>query len=148
MRTDRGTATMSAWLFTATGAEGDLAYPAVPASAFWGGSRIDQSSNGGASVSADGLSLTFFFIGSQEGNGPCQANYKGVVAESRTAVALSAETVIDPKASVPSSPGACQAMGYQRSVRVTLDSPLGGRVVVDSRGAAVAVCPEAAKTRC
>jgi len=140
-RTDRGTATISAWLFTASGAVGaDLAYPAVAANAVWAGSTIEWSADS-ALVSADGLSLTFFFIGAKEGNGPCEGNYNGVVLESRTAVAISTVGIPRPPLSSPYS-GACTAEGYPRSVKARLASPLGGRVLVDHRGAAVAVCRE------
>ena len=146
-RTDRGTATITTWLFTSTGVEGELAYPAVPASALWGGAKTPYSGSGGATISTDGQSLTFFFIGAQEGSGPCQANYKGVVAESTSAVSVKAEAIPNPALSTSQTPIFCTARGYFRSVNVKLASPLGGRVLVDARGAPVAVCPEA-MTRC
>jgi hypothetical protein len=150
MRTDRGIATMSAWLFTATGAEGgDLTYPAVPGSAIWGG-NTQQSWNGDAAViSADGLLLTYFFTGAKEGTGPCQANYKGAIAETNAVVRISTEAIPGQPTNGPNGqPLACTAEGYRRSVNVTLARPLGGRVVVDARGNAVPVCPAGTKTGC
>jgi hypothetical protein len=145
MQTDRGAATMSAWLFTATGAVGELAYPAVAPSAFWHGFTVTRSSNGGATVSADGRSLKFFFVGAREGTGPCEAMYKGVVAEVTAAVAIAYEAIPHEQTN---GGGSCTAEGYRRSVAVTLASPLGGRVLVDSRGDPVPVCPEGSKTVC
>jgi hypothetical protein len=142
-RTDRGTSTISSWLFTAMGIEGgELAQPAVQATALWGGARTPYSGNGGATSSVDGRSLTFFFVGAQEGTGPCQANYKGAVAESSSAVAVTVEAIPNPALGISQTPMACTLRGYSRSVKVNLGSPLAGRVVVDSRGQAVSVCPE------
>lgn len=144
-QTDRGTVQMSAWLFKATGARAELISPAFPRSAFWGKGITARSGNGGATVSADGKSLTFFFTGSREGTGPCEAMYRGVVAESKSAVAIAAEPIPDEQTGRGS---ACTLEGYRRSVTVTIGSPLGGRVVVDARGSVVPVCPEAARTGC
>jgi hypothetical protein len=143
--TDRGKAQMSAWLFTATGARAELAYPAIPTSAIWRGSITPQSSSNGATLSADGRSLTFFFVGAREGTGPCEAMYKGVVAEATAAVAIAYEAIPHEQTN---GGGSCTAEGYRRSVAVTLASPLGGRVLVDSRGGPVPVCPEGSKTVC
>jgi hypothetical protein len=142
---DRGKAQLSAWLFTATGARADFPYPAIPTSGIWGGGITARSGSNGATVSADGLLLTFFFTGAHEGSGPCQENYKGRVAESATAVAVATEAIPH---ETPNGAAICNLIGYPRSVRVTLASPLGGRVVVDSRGAAVPVCPEGTRTGC
>jgi hypothetical protein len=135
--TDRGTAQMSAWLFSATGALGELGYPAVTRSAFWGGASTGSAS-GGATVSRDGLSLTFGFVGAPAGNGPCDANYTGVVAESRSAVAVAVQMI---PSQPQSGPVACTAIGVFRTVTVSLARPLDGRVVVDASGSAVSVCP-------
>jgi hypothetical protein len=137
-QTDRGIAQMSAWLYTATGAAGEFAYPAIAPSAFWGGGQSEGSIGGGATVSADGRSLNFSFIGGPT-EGPCAEDYSGRVAESSHAVAVAVES--SPGRTV-AGPQACDAVGHIRSVTVTLASPLGGRVVVDAMGAAVAVCPE------
>ena len=143
--TDRGTAQMTTWLFRAIGVNGEFAYPALPPSAFWKGGMTAPSGNGGATVSADGLSLTWSFGGAPENAGPCGADYKGLVAESHTAVAVSVQAF--PHAS-PGAPIACPAIAQMRSVTVKLTSPLGGRVVVDSSSAAVTVCPAALQRGC
>jgi len=136
--TDRGPAQITSWLFTAPGAWREIAYPALPSSAIWGGGWSDWSGDS-ASISADGLSLTFGFTGAKAGNGPCEANYRGVVAESVTAVAVAPQELSNPN---QPAGGACTAEGYPRRVTVSLNTPLGGRVVVDRRSAVLAVCRE------
>jgi hypothetical protein len=133
--TDRGTAQMSAWLFKVTGARAEVAQPAVPTSAIWGGGLSPGPVGDGASVSADGRVLTFSFIGSPP-DGPCGANYTGVVAESTHAVAVATQAT---PGRVQGGPNACPAIGAIRTVTVQLASPLGGRVVVDASGAVVPV---------
>jgi hypothetical protein len=135
--TDRGTVQMTSWMFTATGANGEFAYPAVARSAFWSGGMTTHSSNGGAGISVDGRSLTWTFAGAHDNPGPCGADYQGVVAESRTAVAIVLQVF---RHAAPNEPVACDTMAEVRSVTVTLASPLGGRVVVDAEGNAATVC--------
>jgi hypothetical protein len=130
-QTDRGTAQMTAWLFTVTGALGDVIYPAIVPSAFWGHLVTNGSFDGGATVSADGRSLTYRFIG-----GECDAGYKSAVAESPTAVAV--EVVAIPKGGMSQY---CSAVGIARSITVSLASPLGGRVLVDASGRVEAASP-------
>ena len=135
--TDRGTAQMTAWLFAASGANGEFGYPAVAPSAFWNGAMTTHSADSGAAISADGRTLTWSFAGAHDTPGPCGADYKGVVAESSTAVAIALQTY--PHAA-PNEPVACDLVAEERSVTVTLVSPLGGRVVVDAEGNAATVC--------
>jgi hypothetical protein len=143
-RTDRGIVQMSAWRFGAPGVVGELDYPALPLSAFWKSAITSPTSGTTATISVDGLTLTFVFYGAPATSGPCGADYKGVVAESSSAVAVALQTI--PHAS-PGAPFACDAMAQQRSVTLTLASPLGGRVVIDVSGNATPVCP-AAKPGC
>ena len=143
--TDRGKAKMTAWLFTATGVNGELAYPAIVASAFWTGGMMAQAGNGSAAISVDGSSLTFTFYGAPAEPGPCGADYKGVVAESRNAVAVAMQAI--PHAA-PNENVACPAVAQERVVTVTLASPLAGRVLVDASGYAVPVCLAALKGIC
>jgi hypothetical protein len=130
--TDRGTATMSAWLFTATGAAADFIYPAIPPSALWSGGVTDKWVGGSATVSSDGLAVNFGFVG-----GECDAGYRTAVADSQSAVAVAVQAI--PKDGV----GACSAVGIARTAKVSLAGPLDGRVLVDASGNVVAVCPEA-----
>jgi hypothetical protein len=136
--TDRGKSTMTAWLFSAMGADGEFAYPALAPAAFWNGGLVASSSGTGASLGADGRSLTYRFWGVPESAGPCGAAYRGVLAESTTAVAIAIQMIPNAKAD---SPVACDAMAQERSINVPLASPLGGRVVVDAAGDVVALCP-------
>lgn len=131
--TDRGMATMSAWLFTATGAAADFIYPAIPASALWAGGVTDAWRGGSATVSPDGLTVNFGFVG-----GECDAGYRTAVAESSSSVAVAVQAI--PKDGV----GACSAVGVARNATVSLANPLDGRVLVDASGNVMAVCPEAA----
>lgn len=135
--TDRGKARMTAWLFSAIGASGELAYPALAPAAFWNGGLVGTSSGYAATLGADGRSLTYRFWGAPDTAGPCGAAYKGVLAESTTAVAIALQ--IMPNAA-PGAPVACDAMAQERSINVPLASPLGGRVVVDAAGDVVALC--------
>jgi hypothetical protein len=145
--TDRGIAMIYSWLFTATGANDEIAYPAITPTALWNGDLTKASSDRGTTISPDGRTLTFTFYGMPSSIGPCGADYSGVVAESRAAVAVAVQE-IPHTAPTPGEPIACPAVAQQRMVTVTLASPLGGRVVVDADGAAVPVCPDAQRQGC
>lgn len=142
-RTDRGGSTMSAWIFAA-GAQGEIPYPAIVPSAFWGGGAQQASIGGGATISPNGRVLTFSFIGGPP-DGPCAQEYTGVVAESTHAVAVAVQSS---PGRVEAGPNSCDTLGRIRSVTVALASNLGGRVVVDASGTAVPVCPEAIRPNC
>jgi hypothetical protein len=133
--TDRGATQMSAWLFTAIGSTGDIAYPAIAPTAFWTLPNTNANGNfafgAGSTVSADGRTLAFGFVG-----GACDDGYKSAVAESPTAVSVAVVAI--PKPGVM----ACPAIGVIRTIKVTLASPLDGRVVLDASGAVEPVCPE------
>ena len=133
--TDRGNARVTAWIFTATGVIGELAYPALAPSAFWRGGMVKQGNSAGASVGADGLVLTYSFVGAAP-TGPCGADYVSSVAESISAVAVAIKAI--PHAAEGNVN--CDAVGYPRTVDVHLASPLGGRVVLDSDGGALIAC--------
>jgi hypothetical protein len=135
--TDRGTAQMTAWLFTVPGALGELAYPAIVATAFWGNEATVGWFGETAAVSADGLVLTFGFAGSHAGTGPCDAEYRSGVAESLSAVAVSVQAI---RGQVPAGSVMCDLVAYPRSVTVTLARPLNGRIVVDASGHIASVC--------
>jgi hypothetical protein len=137
--TDRGKAKMTAWLFGATGVMGEFAYPALPTKAFWHGELVGTSAGYGASLSADGRTLTYRFWGTPDRPGPCGAAYKGVLAESTSAVAIALQVI--PNAAPGGAPVACDAMAQERFIEVQLASSLGGRVVIDAAGEAIAVCP-------
>jgi hypothetical protein len=132
--TDRGVATMSAWLFTATGVMGELPYPALPPLAFWKGSMTGLSLSESATVSPDGRAVTFRFTGAPPTDGPCGADYSGAVAESNSAVAVAVLAIPHESSG---GPVMCTAIAAFRSVTVELATPLGGRVVVNVSGYAV-----------
>jgi hypothetical protein len=133
--TDRGNAQMSAWFFTATGAQADFVYPAIATSSIWGGGLAQTSLASAASVSVDGRALTFDFVGGPS-DGQCAQSYSGVVAESSHAVAVAVQSS---PGRVEAGPNACYSQTAIRSVTIQLASALGGRVVVDASGGVVAV---------
>jgi hypothetical protein len=136
--TDRGTAQIDSWLFRMTGLSGEINYPALTPGSMWNADMTKGSPESGSTVSADGRTLTFSFYGAPSSSGPCGADYRGVVAESSTAVAIALQMTSHAK---PGELVACDAVAQLRSVDVTLVSVLGGRVVLDSTGNVTSVCP-------
>jgi hypothetical protein len=130
--TDRGKLEIPAWLFTATGASGDLAYPAIAPTAFWNRGMSTDSHSDTVNVSADGSSITETVRATQ---GACATSYRGVEAESASAVAIWLKPT-------GSSGEVCMRATHDQLVTVTLANPLGGRVVVDAYGFVSTVCPE------
>ena len=143
--TDRGKASMTSWLFTAAGALSPIAYPALDPSAFWNGRLTEGAGIGPASVSADGLTVTYRFWGSPNTPGACGADYTAAAAESKSAVAVGIAVI--PHAT-PGDMIACEAIAQEREVTVALAAPLAGRVLANSDGQAVAVCPAALARDC
>jgi hypothetical protein len=134
--TDRGTMTMSAWRFEITEIDAYLAYAAVDRSAFWGG-YITPGEGRGARLSGDGRTLKIAVANTQPG--PCGFDYTAATAESDSAVAVAIKQV--PHAS-PGEHVICDLVMRPSYMSVTLNRPLGGRVLVDEQGNAGAVCPE------
>jgi hypothetical protein len=137
--TDRGRAQIDSWLFTMSRISGEIAYPALAPSALWNADMSKASVTPGSTLSADGLTLTFGFAGAVA-SGPCGSDYRGVVAESGTAVAVALQ---ETPHSAPNASIACEAIAQIRHVDVALASPLGGRVVLDASGNFAPVCPVA-----
>jgi hypothetical protein len=137
--TDRGRAQIDSWLFTMSRIDGEVAYPALAPSAVWNADMSKASVTPGSTLSADGLTLTFGFSGAIA-SGPCGSDYRGVVAESQTAVAVALQ---ETPHSAPNANIACEAIAQIRHVDVSLASPLGGRVVLDASGNFAPVCPVA-----
>jgi hypothetical protein len=140
--TDRGKAQISTWMFTVSGANGEIAYPAVAAPSVWNADLMHGLLDTGTTVSADGRFLTFGFWGAPSSSGPCGATYAAAVAESQSAVAVAIQEI--PNASSGDAV-VCPAVAQQRSVEVALANPLGGRVVLDNNANAVSVCPALVK---
>lgn len=136
--TDRGTAQIDSWLFSMRGMDGEMAYPALTAGSMWNFDMTKSTPESGSTVSADGHILTYSFFGAPSSSGPCGADYRGVAAESQAAVAIAVQTISHAQ---PGQPVMCDLMAGVRSVTVTLATALGGRVVLDDTGNAIAVCP-------
>jgi hypothetical protein len=143
--TDRGKASMTSWLFTAAGALGPIAYPALAPSAFWNGRLTEGAGVGPATVSADGMTITYRLWGAPDTPGACGADYTGAAAESKSAVAVAIQATSHAK---PGDLVACPAIAQEREVTIKLNVPLAGRVLADSEGRAVAVCPAALGREC
>jgi hypothetical protein len=150
LHTDRGLATMSAWLFTGGVFEvvpgrqmpvGQLAFPALPRSAFWGTDLEPAGPISEAVVSLSGETLNYYFLGGPPA-GSCAENYTAVVAESAHAVVIAIQS--NPGRPL-AGPFACERWSDMRSVTVQLSTPLGGRVVIDAAGGVVEACSEAVR---
>jgi hypothetical protein len=126
--TDRGDAWMSAWLFQIAGSRSIVGFPALPVSAFWKGGLTPKSPNGTAFIDASGRRLTV---------GLCGGSHSASVAESSTVVQVSLIGQGQASAGCSDVP---YSSTYSSPITVTLDRPLGGRVVVDSNGLAMEVC--------
>jgi hypothetical protein len=132
--TDRGPMDLPAWIFQFD-KETSVAVAAVHPKLVFTPLR-DRSTTGptgvpgggSATLSSDGKTLTISFIGAAEGQGPCTADYATVLEERANIVGLSVKTTRQGTGQVE----ACSAGGFKRTVTVSLASPLGDRVVVDS----------------
>lgn len=133
--TDRGTMTMSAWVFDVGEIEAYLAYSALDPSAFWGGG-ITAGEGRGARLGADGLTLGIP-VGNA-GSKPCESDYAASAAESETAVAVRVASLFH---TPPPGTGCLLDLriGY---IPLRLKAPLGGRVLLDEKGQVGMVCPE------
>jgi hypothetical protein len=134
-RTDRGWTQMPAWLFDFAEIDGYLGYAGLDPLAFWGGAVSEEGR--GARISADGRSLKVP-VGNME-SGPCGFSYTAAAAESDTAVAVAVRQFSH---ATPSAPTACDLVYRIGYITVTLNAPLGDRVLLDEQGRPGAVCPE------
>ena len=132
--TDRGPATLPAWLFTLPGVAEPLAVIAVASPARF--AAADTAPLGFAMtghLDASDTVVTVSFVGAAAGQGDCTADYRLDLIEHDTFVEASTTTT-------RSGGGSCRAVGYQREAAATLSRPLAGRVLVDAAtGAAVIV---------
>ena len=131
--TDRGPATLPAWLFTFPGVAEPLAVIAVASPARF--AAADTAPLGFAMtghVDASDTAVTVSFVGAAEGDGDCTADYRLDLIEHDTFVEASTTMT-------RSGGGTCSAVGYQREATATLSRPLAGRVLVAATGAAVVV---------
>jgi hypothetical protein len=116
---------------------GELGYPGLASSAYWGGGLSPSPDTIGGRISGDGLTLTIGLVGGPETPGPCGIDYAAAAAESETAVSVAISSRIHGGQDV-----VCDLVGYPRTVVVHLSAPLGGRVLLDSQGNPGDVCPE------
>lgn len=133
INTDRGEATAPVWEFTLAGTAVRVAVVAVDLAGAievtpppWdpynppGGVWIE-----GATLAADGRTLTVSFTGAKEGDGPCAASYTARAVESGHAAAI----IVDEHRNRPGA--ACTGEGYQRTATLVLSHPLGDRAVLE-----------------
>jgi hypothetical protein len=118
MQTNRGQATVPAWLFTVDGLAGPLARVAVAPSAIAGSGKPPIAWPLPATV--EGNRLTYHVMTG------CTKDLTPMAYEAEDVVVVGAE-------STPVS-GVCPAMATMEPVTVVLDAPLGDRVVLDTSG--------------
>jgi hypothetical protein len=131
--TDRGPRTLPAWSFRFAGVAEPGRVLAVPAADRWPHPGMPTGSSGpetGATLSADASLATLSFVGMAAGTGPCQANYAADVTQSSTAVSVSVRELANPN----NRNVQCDAVGFRRALTVTLQPPLGNRVLIDAHG--------------
>ena len=139
--TDRGQVSATAWIFTGPEVSGaSLGYPAVAPTEFYRPPRrLSDGQLAATEIAAGGRSLTAYFLGTPSDAGACTLEYEAVVAESETAVAITIRPL--PAATPSPTDMKCAAIAELRAVTVPLAGVLGGRVVVDEKGALAPVCP-------
>ncbi len=87
-----------------------------------------------ATVDASGLTLNLAVVGAEStGDKPCGADYTAEAVESATAVVV---IVYEHRNNLPA---ACSAVGFYRTVAVTLAKPLGARTVLDLQAQPISV---------
>jgi hypothetical protein len=134
--TDRGMRQLPAWLFGFRGIQGSAAVLAVAPAGIFSPPRPALRSPlvSTARLGSNRRTLTAEFAGAAAGTGPCTADYRLELAESRTAVVVG---ILEHDHAGSMS---CAAVGYPRRATAVLLVPLGARVVVDAvSGTAIAV---------
>jgi hypothetical protein len=143
--TDRGDVELPAWLFHPVDALGPIAWPAVGPDAFWRPGTVVPAisgARGGDALSADGRALTLHLPAAPP---PCPGQpitrSDPVAASNRTTVTISLRTVPTGSVAPGEKGGECVHDMMLRLVpyTVTLDAPLGNRVLLDGQGRVHAV---------
>jgi hypothetical protein len=132
--TDRGQQSLPAWLFTFAGIAEPASVLAIPVANRWPHTGIPGYARFDVQLAGDGRHLTIGFSGYASGSGPCNAEYTADVAQSSTAIAVTIRQLPNPNMKPDTM---CIAMGYGRSLDVTLSATLGNRVIIDETGAPV-----------
>ena len=130
--TDRGAQRLPAWLFSFAGVQSPAAVLAVsPVRLYTPPGNLPRASPvvDGATLGADGRTLTVDFTGLAAGTGRCTAGYSLRLAQSRTAVAVSVIEHGHPDSN------SCASVGYARHAMTVLPAPLAARVLVDAASA-------------
>jgi hypothetical protein len=138
--TERGLRTLPAWAFSLVGVKdptyvlaltgsGVFTPPATKqlmASEVGGGYEEDH-----AAVSRNGRVIRLTFVGGPAGHRPCDISYAaGSLADSHAVAFWLTEHPVRTHV-------ACIALGYNRTVTIHLDKPLGARVLIDAASAGV-----------
>jgi hypothetical protein len=146
--TDRGERALPAWELKIAGVDYPAYVLAVAAS-----ERFDPVTGEGdgavpLTLGGDGRELTLPFVARHTSTGPCDYGYTQTLKVSQTAnaVVIDIETVME-RPSAPPSPVGCADIAYgprpdpgePATKTVTLDDPLGARVVVNQHGVPLAV---------
>ncbi len=123
--TDRGRRSLRAWAFHFAGlAEPALVIAEKPPAVVIIGSRSEAE----ATLSPDGRQLTVEFTGGPPGTGPCTESYTGRLSETKSTVTV--RVTRQPSHERASPNVICSAVGYRRTLTLTLSHPLGDRVVL------------------
>jgi len=136
--TEREPRTLPAWAFSLAGVKDPMYVLALTGSGVFTPPATKQlmaSEVGGAyeedhaSVSGNGRVIRLTFVGGPAGHRPCDISYTaGSLADSHAVAFWLTEHPV--RAHV-----ACIALGYNRTVAIHLDQPLGARVLVDAASA-------------
>ncbi|MFC4044905.1 hypothetical protein ACFO1B_41395 [Dactylosporangium siamense] len=135
-RTDRGAATLPAWLFSGPGLLDRIAWPAVAPEAIWHLGALADSGRTGR-VSPDGRTLTLHLPEAPTACDDPAVTYHAVALTSRQAVAVH----IEPTRTAAPTRANCAGDDMLRltDYDVTLTEPLGGRVVLGPNGSPIAI---------
>lgn len=139
--TDRGTKKLPAWRVDFEDASEPWFVVAVAPSARYDSSAVQPYSYPDGSVvgTESAIDLTVSHGGSVDDPGPCGADYRIETAESDNAVAYRVVQIERPTSAPSDEPVTCPAALYGRRTPMTLEKPLGNRILLSVWGDQVAV---------
>jgi hypothetical protein len=129
---DRGGRSVPAWEVRFTGSLGPNWVPAVAPPARYDLPPGTNLYGPGAVATHGGRRLSINFFGSPDQSGPCGADYAVKFRESAHAVAFRIVQLDRPTSTPSDQPVTCDAVGYNRNLSITLDQPIGNRVLVEA----------------